>query len=65
MEYPIWGVPPGQADETLLYTKATTAAEAERVKRVLEAKGCTAVRVQTLDLADDDVADQLRRSVRV
>lgn len=35
-EYPIWGVPPGGDAETILYTLATTLAEARRVAAVLE-----------------------------
>ena len=51
-EYPIWGVPPGGGAETILYTRATTLAEARRVAAILKEKhGCTAVRIQSLDLS--------------
>ena len=51
-EYPIWGVPPGGDAETILYTLAATLAEASRVASALEKNhGCTAVRIQSLDLS--------------
>jgi len=51
-EYVVWGVPPGGDAETVLYTRAATMAEARRVAVVLERRhGCTAVRIQTIDLS--------------
>lgn len=50
-EFVIWGIPAGECDEQLLYTKATTRQQAEQVKRILETKkGCTEVRIQSVDL---------------
>ena len=64
-EYPIWGVPPNQTDETLLYTKATSMNEALRVKRILEQKhNCTNVRIQILDLSNCNVVDMFRKTVK-
>ena len=65
-EYPIWGVPPGGDAETILYTLATTLAEARRVATVLERRhGCTAVRIQSLDLSapGESVAEAFRAAV--
>lgn len=66
-EYVVWGVPPGGDAETILYTRAATLAEARRVAAVLEAKhGCTAVRIQSLDLSapGESVAEAFRAAVR-
>ena len=53
-EYPIWGIPPGKKDEELLYTKAKSHGEAKKIAKVLTDKhGCTKVRIQVLDLAQD------------
>jgi len=53
-EFPIWGIPPGKKDEELLYTKAKSHGEAKKIAKVLTDKhGCTKVRVQVLDLAQD------------
>lgn len=65
-EYPIWGVPPGGDDETILYTRATTLAEARRVAAILQEKhGCTAVRIQSLDMSapGESVAEAFRAAV--
>jgi hypothetical protein len=52
-EYPIWGAPPGQKDETLLYV-ATSMDSAREVVKILETvHGCTDCRVQTLNLKED------------
>jgi hypothetical protein len=51
IEYVIWGIPPGEHHENVLYTKAESMAEAKKVITVLETKhGCTKCRVQVLDL---------------
>ena len=53
-EYPIWGIPPGKNKEELLYTKAKSHGEAKKIAKVLTDKhGCTKVRIQVLDLAQD------------
>jgi len=53
-EYIIWGVPPGQRNEDVLYTKADSPAEAKRVMDILKTKhGCTKLRVQVLDLSKE------------
>lgn len=65
-EYPIWGVPPGGDAETLLYTRAATLAESRRVAAMLEREhGCTAVRIQSLDLSapGESVAEAFRAAV--
>jgi hypothetical protein len=53
-EYIIWGVPPGQRYEDVLYTKADSLAEAKRVMDILKNEhGCTKLRVQVLDLSKE------------
>lgn len=56
IEYVIWGIPPGQSDETLLVSESagiTTLAKAEQVAEMLRQKyGATAVRIQAVDLSD-------------
>jgi len=53
-EYPIWGIPPGKNKEELLYTKATSKRQARAIALYLTDKhGCTKVRIQVLDLAQD------------
>ena len=50
-EYIVWGIPPHKTEEEVLYTKATTMAEAVKVRGILEHKhGCTKTRTQILDL---------------
>lgn len=51
-EWIIWGVPPGKREEEILFTKAKSSGEAEKVKRILTDKwGCKGVRIQTLDIS--------------
>lgn len=65
-EYPIFGIAPGSDMEQLLYTKATTREEAERIAKLLESKhGCKAVRIWEFDPANCDVQRMFRQSVRV
>ncbi len=53
-EYIIWGIPPGERDEEILYTKAKSGGEAKKVCDILTQKhGCTKCRVQTLNLSQD------------
>ena len=66
MEYIIWGIPQGERDEQILYTKATTKQMAEAVCNALKAKHCcTGVRIQSLDMQANDVQKQFRRAVAV
>ncbi len=52
-EYAIWGIPKGESDEKLLYTKATTFEEAKTYASVLEGKyGATKTRIQVLDMQE-------------
>jgi hypothetical protein len=51
IEYVIWGVPPGEQHENVLYTRAESMPEARKVIHTLETKhGCTKCRIQVLDL---------------
>ncbi len=55
-EYVIWGVPNGEQDEAILYTKATSMDSATKIKTVLEKKhACTGVRIQVIDMSADGV----------
>lgn len=51
IEYIIWGVPPGEEHENVLHTKSRSAAEAQKIIKILEDKhGCKKCHVQVLDL---------------
>lgn len=51
-EFVIWGVPPNEEHENVLYTKATSLQEAIKISETLEKKhGCTNTRIQILDLS--------------
>ena len=65
-EYVIWGVPPGKRDEEILYTKAKSMSEANRIRKVLESKyNCTKTRVQTIDLsAEFDLGKEFTRAIK-
>jgi len=57
-EFAIWGVPPGKKDEELLYTKAKSQKEADKVKDVLEKKHkCKNVRIQSFTMNKDIAKD--------
>lgn len=58
-EYVVWGVPKGETDEQVLYTKAETMERAQQAKTILETqKGCAQVRIQVVDMGVDDVAQR-------
>lgn len=51
-EFIIWGVPPGEKDEVVAYTKAKSMPEAKKVMDILKQKhGLTKLRVQIIDLS--------------
>ena len=51
-EFIIWGVPPGERDEVVAYTKAKSMPEAKKVMDILKQKhGLTKLRVQVIDLS--------------
>ena len=53
-EYIVWGIPPNQKDEEILFTKAKSQSEAQKVCDILEKKhGCKKCRVQVLDLSTE------------
>lgn len=52
MEYVIWGIPQDKQDEEILFTKAQSKIEAERVCRILEIKyKVKKCRIQIVDLS--------------
>ncbi len=58
-EYVIWGMPKGEQDETILYTKATSMDSATKIKTVLEKKhACTSVRIQVVCMDMDDLTER-------
>jgi len=64
-EFVIWGVPPQETEETLLYTLADTLEEAHRVMRILVAKhGVTKAHIQVIDF-NKDLADVWRNPALV
>ena len=53
-EYIIWGVPKGERDEQILYTKAKSSGEAKKIMKILKDKhGVSKIRLQTLDLSKE------------
>ena len=63
-EYVIWGIAPGETEETILYTKANSPEQAQRVAESLGSRyGCLGVRVQTL--GEDAIAGMFRAAVNV
>ena len=64
-EYIVWGVPKGERDEQVLYTKAKSPSEAKKIMKILKDKhGVSKIRLQTLDLSkeltDKDFTGALR-----
>ncbi len=58
-EYVIWGVPKGETDERVLYTKAKSLLGCNDIAAALEKKyGCTEVRIQVVDMGVDDIAQR-------
>ena len=63
-EFAIWGIPPGETEETILYTKADSLEQAQRAAEALGARhGCTGIRVQIL--GEGEIAKMLREAVNV
>jgi len=57
MEYVIWGIPPGSDDEQVLFSHQcgqpiTDRQIAEACERLAVRRGATAVRIQSVDMAD-------------
>ncbi len=65
-EFVIWGIPPGQSDEQILFTKAKNRKEAERVMDVLTDKhGVKRARIQVIDLSKTvDFYDEFAKGIR-
>lgn len=65
-EFIIWGVPPGEKDEVVAYTKAKNMPEAKRVIDILKTKhGLTKLRIQIIDLSQTfDLKKTFGRTVK-
>jgi hypothetical protein len=65
-EYPIWGIPPNQTEETLLYV-STSKDDAVKVVKYLETvKNCRNCRIQTLTLNNPyDVVKSFTNAVNI
>ena len=65
-EYIIWGVPPGERDEVIAFTKAKSMPEAKKVMDILKQKhGLTKLRVQVIDLSQQyDLKKSFSNTVR-
>jgi len=51
-EFVVWGIPKGKKKEEILFTKANSKKEADKIKKILTDKhGCTKVRVQVIDFS--------------
>lgn len=66
VEYVVWGIPPDQKDEQILFTQAKSMGEANKVRKVLEDKyGCRKTRVQVIDLSKTtDFGKEFSKTVR-
>lgn len=70
MQYAIWGKPPGADEERLLVAKPhgqwlTNKARAERIRDELEREhGCTALRIQEIDMNGADIAGMFRDAAK-
>ncbi len=61
LEFVVWGIPPGNADEVPLFTKAKSRLGAEKVAKCLEAtKGCRKTRVQTFEISEEGLGELTR-----
>lgn len=65
MEFVVWGIPPNGDSEKVLYTKATSMEQANRVAVVLKQKyDVTNTRVQVIDFTKDpDFGDTFAKTV--
>lgn len=62
-EYALWGVPPGETEETLLKTEIKSTEALEYWQEFVQEKGCSKVRVQTIDLSENyDPAAEISRA---
>jgi len=53
IEFIVWGVPKGETEETVLYTKAETEEEAKKVMKILKDDyGASKLRIHVLDLSE-------------
>jgi hypothetical protein len=65
-EYPIWGIPENQTEETLLYVSTSKDDAAKVVKYLETVKNCTKCRVQTLRLDNPyDVVKSFANAVNI
>ena len=65
-EFVVWGIPPGETAETILYSKAGSMEQARRAADALAYRhGCAAVRVQVVDMGQpgESVAGMFRAAV--
>ena len=65
-EFIIWGVPPGEKDEVVAYTKAKSMPEAKKVIDILKLNhGLTKLRVQVIDLSQQyDLKKSFTKTIR-
>jgi len=59
IEYAIWGCSKGETEEKLLATSHSVKTEKQAItaKKILEEKyGCHSVRIQEIDMTDNDIA---------
>tara|TARA_Y100000310_G_C20084149_1_gene535243 strand:- start:43 stop:282 length:240 start_codon:yes stop_codon:yes gene_type:complete len=64
-EYIVWGVPEGEKDEKIMYTKAKNNNEAKKVVDILEKKhGVTKLRIQVLDLSQELTANDFKKALK-
>ena len=64
-EYIVWGVPKGEKDEMIMYTKAKNFNQAKKVVDVLEKKhGVTKLRIQVLDLSQELSVNDFKKAMK-
>jgi hypothetical protein len=65
-EYIIWGIPKGEIEEQILFTKSVSEKHAKKVCDALEKQyHCTKLRIQTLSFKQNDVTDMFIKSINV
>ena len=64
-EYIVWGVPKGQRQEMIMFTKAKNFNQAKKVVDILDKEhGVTKLRIQVLDLSQQLSVNDFKKAIR-
>lgn len=65
-EFAVWGVPPGQKEETLLVSRLESEERLQAALKVVKEAGCKKLRVQTIDLEKPfDAGAAFRKTIQL